>query len=217
MFDNSSPQTVYANAYYQDAGPPGGVFKSLDGAATWNRKSSGFRPRSKAPGGRPGNTAVVYASTEGGMFRTIDGAESWWPIQTGLPQIVGTSTNVVTAIAIDPLRPSTIYAGTFGGGVYRSVDRGDSWTPFNVGLTRLDVVSLAISSDGRFLHAGTPAGVFSHQISAASFHTLVPCRLADTRDAQGPSVVRRSPRVWNRPQALAAAGLAGDVTAANVT
>jgi hypothetical protein len=49
----------------------------------------------------------------------------------------------VTALAIDPTTPSTLYAGTHGGGVVRSTDSGGSWSAVNSGF----------SGDARFVTA----------------------------------------------------------------
>lgn len=56
----------------------------------------------------------------------------------------------IQAIAVDPQRPATLYAGPgdtpAGSGVYKSVDGGSSWQIMNTGLTSPDVVGLAINS-----------------------------------------------------------------------
>jgi hypothetical protein len=38
-------------------------------------------------------------------------------------------------LAINPVTPSTLYAGTGGGGVFESTDGGASWIAVNTGLT----------------------------------------------------------------------------------
>ena len=53
---------------------------------------------------------------------------AWSAINNGL-----TNKNVYT-LAIDPLIPSTLYAGTQGG-VFKSADWGGSWSAINSGLT----------------------------------------------------------------------------------
>ena len=62
----------------------------------------------------------------------------------------------VQALAIDPLAPTTLYAGTGGEGVFKSIDGGASWSAMNNGLTNTDVFSLAIDplAPGT-LYAGT--------------------------------------------------------------
>src|SRR5207247_10522252 len=47
---------------------------------------------------------------------------------------VGLTSTHIFALAIDPLVPSTLYAGTFKNGVFKSTDGGASWTPANTGL-----------------------------------------------------------------------------------
>ena len=50
----------------------------------------------------------------------------------------------VTAIAVDPLTPSTVYVGTQLYGLFRSVDAGQTWPAVNNGLTSYSILSLAI-------------------------------------------------------------------------
>ena len=69
-----------------------------------------------------------------------------------------TGTVGITALAIDPANPTTLYAATSGRGVFRSTDAGSSWHPFNAGLAVLDIKSLAIDATGRTLYAGTVSG-----------------------------------------------------------
>ena len=56
---------------------------------------------------------------------------SWSAINTGL-----TNTRIY-ALAIDPVTPATLYAGTYGdgGGVFKSTNGGGNWSAVNTGLT----------------------------------------------------------------------------------
>ena len=47
------------------------------------------------------------------MFKSTDGASSWQAVNVGLPD-----QTVVRALAIDPIDPRRVYAGTSGGGVF---------------------------------------------------------------------------------------------------
>src|SRR5207245_2023532 len=40
----------------------------------------------------------------------------------------------IVALAIDPVTPATLYAGTYLGGVFKSTDGGGSWSAVNSGL-----------------------------------------------------------------------------------
>jgi hypothetical protein len=64
----------------------------------------------------------------------------------------------VRALAIDPLTPSTLYAGTWGG-VFRSTDASNTWMAVNNGLTSLGVLTVAIDpTNPSTLYAGTNGG-----------------------------------------------------------
>ena len=90
------------------------------------------------------------------MFKSVDGGGDWSGINIGL-----TNTHV-NALAIDPVTPSTLYAGT-GGGVFRSTNGGAAWSPINSGLTNTDIRALAIDTVmPSKLYAGTwGGGVFA--------------------------------------------------------
>src|SRR3989442_10439672 len=61
----------------------------------------------------------------------------------------------VTAIAIDPSDPSTIYIGGAEGGVWKSIDGGTSWTPLTDDQPSLAVGSIAIDPSGTTIYVGT--------------------------------------------------------------
>ena len=69
---------------------------------------------------------AVYAATLGGrVYRTMDGGGHWHSTRR-------LSTRV-DALASDPQRPGTLYAGT-GVAVYKTVNGGRSWRGWNRGL-----------------------------------------------------------------------------------
>ncbi len=65
----------------------------------------------------------------------------------------------VIDLAIDPQRPNTVYAGSYG--VYRTTDGGGTWAAVNTGLTNTEVFTLAIDPQRPgTVYAGTRGGVF---------------------------------------------------------
>jgi hypothetical protein len=135
------------------------------------------------PPGLPGGTAVTVFAIDPstprtlyalafnndnpenrGVFKSTDGGGSWSAINAGLP-LPSESHIGVTALAIDPTMPSTLYAGTRGvdglAGVFKSTDSGGSWNSLNTGLT-LGVSALAIdpSTPGTLYAATYDGGVF---------------------------------------------------------
>ena len=124
-------------------GTKSGLYKSLDGAASWSNDNYGLKAPVTNLAIHPTQPSIVFAGTDLGVFKSTDGGKNWTPINNGL------AAKVVRAIVIDPSNPSTLYVGTisFGGfnnGVYKSTDSGASWNPRNIGLTTADITSLAI-------------------------------------------------------------------------
>ncbi len=81
----------------------------------------------------PTNPNLYYvAGADGGIWRTTDGGTTWTPVTDHMPTLA------MGALAIDPVDPNVIYAGTgeanyanhsrYGLGLYKSTDSGDTWT-----------------------------------------------------------------------------------------
>ncbi|RIE11789.1 hypothetical protein SMC3_08350 [Candidatus Cryosericum hinesii] len=61
----------------------------------------------------PHTPSTLYAGTPLGVFRSMDSGSTWATVNIGLTSID------VWALAINPLDPTVLYAGTYGGGVFR--------------------------------------------------------------------------------------------------
>lgn len=131
----------------------GGLFRSVNGGANWALNLMGAAPRALAMDSR--NPSTLYAGTIGGngnrsLFKTTDGGETWKAVGTGLISDNSSTFNLgVTALAIDPINPSIIYAGVEEVGdyfykVYKSADGGESWSPSRKGLADASVQTLVI-------------------------------------------------------------------------
>ena len=69
----------------------------------------------------------VYAGTgTGGLYRKAAGEDHWEELTNGLP-----SSPDVRVIAIHPLQPDVVFAGTQDG-IYRSASRGNHWRRLNL-------------------------------------------------------------------------------------
>ena len=86
------------------------VFKSADGGTTWSLDSDTGLPADADVDALvvdPHTSATLYvAVSPGGVFQSDDGGIDWRPLSTG-QTFVGAS-----ALAVDPLAPTTIYALT---------------------------------------------------------------------------------------------------------
>ena len=75
----------------------------------------------------PKNSDILYVATNDAVYKSRDGGGTW-------EKFPSFSARRVTTLAIDPLLPATVYAGTMGDAVYKSPDGGQRWLPHNVGL-----------------------------------------------------------------------------------
>ena len=71
----------------------------------------------------------------------------------------GLTTLFVLSMAVDPVTPSTVYAGTAGGGVFVSTNNGQSWVALTQGLNNGTVTSLVVDPlNHNVVYAGTEGG-----------------------------------------------------------
>jgi hypothetical protein len=145
--DPTTPSTIYAGA----AGASDyGVFKSTDGGDTWAGPLLFGHFSINALAVDPLTTDNVYAAHLGnGIFKSTNGGKTWAVINNGL------ASTAVYALAIDPMTPGTVYAGT-GFGLFKSTNGGQNWNAVNNGLTSSSILTLAV--DGTLasrLYAGT--------------------------------------------------------------
>lgn len=96
-----------------------GLFRSGDGGATWTLAHSGITYNTTlfgmvgAPVISPTHPDLMYAFNGDGIFRTENGGATWSPFATGL-----TGEETISALAFNPARAFTIYAGTSISGVW---------------------------------------------------------------------------------------------------
>jgi photosystem II stability/assembly factor-like uncharacterized protein len=74
------------------------------------------------------------------IFKSTDSGATWSVVNSGLPCVT------VYTMAVDPLTPGTLYAGT-DRGVFKSTDGGENWVVPNGIITLLGAFSLAIHPD----------------------------------------------------------------------
>jgi len=157
--DPQRPATVFAGIFVWDGQAHGGLFKSVDGALTW--QATGLQTNaapisSVAVDSRNSNT--VYAaigregSSSGELWKSTDGGMNWRNLIASMP------VNVY-AVLIDPRDSMNVFAAT-NAGVMKSTDGGESWTliPGSPAFSRV----LALDSqDVGILYAGGLGGLFS--------------------------------------------------------
>ena len=146
--DPSNPAIVYAGTAYGSS-----FYKSTDAGMTWTapfvvgRTVHGLAID-------PSSTNTIYAATDRGVSKSTDGGATFVSTSKGLP-----SSWSVSAIVIDPVHPSVLYAAPIDKGIFKSTDGGATWTKKSVGFTHSDVTALVIDrTNPAILYASTFGG-----------------------------------------------------------
>ena len=68
----------------------------------------------------PTNANVMYVAMRDGILRSVNGGSTWTAVANGPKGVV--------AVAVNPKKPSEVYAATMDGTIVRSTDGGAQWT-----------------------------------------------------------------------------------------
>jgi hypothetical protein len=88
----------------------------------------------------------------------MTGTPTWTASGSGLPDVP------VNSFVIDPLFPTTLFAGT-DVGVYISTNTGATWSPFTTGMPVVTIFDMALQPTSRILRVATHGrGMWQRQI-----------------------------------------------------
>ncbi len=163
VVDPSSPQTMYASIF------DSGIFKSIDGGATWKDLSTTYPATPNlayglvyglAVSARSGTVYSMFASSSGAtgdqVYKSSDGGASW-SLVASLP---ASSSNLVTAMSLDPLNDSTLYVQDSKDNFFVSRDAGSTWSALTVPTTCGGTITADIATEGK-LFFGTCSGLYA--------------------------------------------------------
>jgi len=186
----SDPQYVYAGFSAADSFVTLGIYRSTDGGATWQLRSS--QPNIYGRQGYYNNTLIIDPSNPdhvfaGGilLYRSVDGATTWQPL--------GFNVHVDHhAIAFRPGNGAELWVGT-DGGIFRSTDGGANWEDRNQGLVTLQFYDVCSSaSDSLALYGGSQdngtaryLGTGTWEIRPGADGGICLCDQADSRHVYG--------------------------------
>ena len=167
--DPKNPNVVWVgtgeNNSQRSVGYGDGVYKSLDGGATWTRMGLEKSEHIAKIVVDPRDSDVVYVASQGplwsaggdrGLFKTVDGGKTWKNVKA-ISEHTG-----ITDLLMDPRDPDVLIAASYqrrrhvwtlinGGpesGLHKSTDGGETWRELKTGLPSGDVgrIGLAQSS-----------------------------------------------------------------------
>ena len=128
----------------------------------------------------PHNSQIIFAgSVSGGVWKSTDGGNSWKPVKDQMENLA------VCSMAIDPVHPDTIWAGTGEGffnydairgeGIFRTTDGGNTWVQLD--STKNEkfyyVNKLAYDKNTSTLWAATRKGLYRSTDAGKTFKTRI--------------------------------------------
>jgi photosystem II stability/assembly factor-like uncharacterized protein len=174
--DSKRPWMLYA-------GTSGGVYRTVDRAARWDKINNGLvapeiRSSSRALGVTvmavdPFVPDTVYAATLNGLYRTTTAGGEWIRIAQSLPD------QMISALVLDRARSGVLYVASREG-IHKSINGGMSWQPVNRGLASLNIRSLVQSPlDPNVFYAGTNGSGLYRSPDGGETWMPVPLRLVE--------------------------------------
>ena len=166
----------------------GGIFRTVDGAATWTPTSE-VGTNVTFVTVDPFNSRVWYAGYGVGSLASImkstDRGATWSKADAGIPN------TTIWSIAVDPVHPGTLYAGSGDSGAFKTLDGGASWTPLTiqpvvwslaVDPVHPEVVYAGVNGDGVF--KSTDAGTTFRRIGSPNAGVVLALAVDPTATAR---------------------------------
>ena len=170
VFDSTNNEQIYIATTV-------GVFYSKDGGRGWEERMAGMKEVHIVVSVAINHIdpKVLYAGTTGGIYRSDDAAASWKKINNGLipeAELMAAMALGVNVIALDPLDPDRVYAGTTKG-LFRTSNKGEVWERIGQTIPESFVSSIAIHpAQPHLLYIGGPGGVWKSTDGGAHWQAV---------------------------------------------
>jgi photosystem II stability/assembly factor-like uncharacterized protein len=195
------------------SGPGSGLFKSVDGGATWKKLEKGLPNFAQDGLGRIGITiapsmpsrlfATVNSTRGDGLFRSDDAGESWYRATTDTR--VASREADFAEVKVDPKNPDVVYTASVV--TWKSVDGGKTFNAFRgapggddyhrIWINPIDPRTMIIASDQGAIvtvNGGESWSSWLNQPTAAFYHVATdfdfPYRVCSGQQESGSACVR---------------------------
>jgi photosystem II stability/assembly factor-like uncharacterized protein len=118
------------------------LYVSTNWGSTWSKKTYPAHPVNTLTFGTTATTLYAGSENDSTIAKSTNSGGSW----TTLHVDQSNAASQIDAIALDPLVPTTIYAGTDLGGLWYSTNSGTSWVQWTPGIFSSRVASLAFTT-----------------------------------------------------------------------
>ncbi len=107
----------------------------------------------------PAKPHIFYLATNDYIFKTRDFGSTWKNVSKGMTH------SRVISLAVDPLLPANVYAGTKGDAIFKSFNGGHQWLSQRKGLEGVTMTSVVheirfVPGSSHHIFAATSMGVF---------------------------------------------------------
>jgi photosystem II stability/assembly factor-like uncharacterized protein len=169
VFHPQDPQTILAATTV-------GIFKTINGGMMWQEMPTKGMDSVYTVSAvmDPTATNILYAGTSGGVYKSVNGGMTWKEANNGLLHLEpGTALSLgVNALAMDPVKSTTLYAGTTQG-AFKTVDGAASWTKIQEGIGEEFVAAIVVHPTEKMtLFVGTQTGVYKTKDGGEHWDTL---------------------------------------------
>src|SRR5277367_1518899 len=168
VIDSSDPRTIYAGVWQLDR-TDGGIYISHDRGATWSSTPDMDGKSIRALSQASSDPKILIAGAISGVYRSEDSGSHW----TQISPVGNGEIHKVESIAIDPVNPKTIYAGTWHL-PWKTTDGGVTWRNIKQGLIDdSDVFSIIIDpTRPSVVYASACSGIYKSENSGELFHKI---------------------------------------------
>ena len=175
VFDPTNTKTIYAGGWGLYHDDEGDVFRSDDGGATWKALAGAHGKSIRALAMAPSDHNVLVIGALDGVFRSKDAGATWERMTPENPEVLENHASMknFVSVAIDPLNPDVVYAGTRHL-AWKTSNAGQSWHNIKDGmLDDSDVFSIIVDpKTPSRVYASACSGIYKSDNGADLFHRV---------------------------------------------